>query len=356
SRVAVLTIRAAFWAACIQRASARSSRSGSMNTAFTCRPAYSKAPRHERQSGLVRSDLRSLCGVHCPCLRLRRRCPVLRGAVPHPQPRRASGSPPDRGLRPWRRERHGGDGAAGWPGAAGAKALPLKVGEYLLLRFALGAFLAFMGWLLGLAAVIVLGLGCAGYAAPALYVQRRRQARLRQFEDQLVDALTLIANALKSGYSFLQGIEAVAREMPPPLGAEFEQVVREIRVGGSAEEALLKLCERVPSQDLELVVTAMIIQRQVGGNLADILSNIAYTVRERHRILREIRVLTAQERMSGNVVAGIPLALVLLMSITTPTYVSGMWATNAGKAMLGAGFVMELIGLLVIRRMVELEV
>ncbi len=234
--------------------------------------------------------------------------------------------------------------------------LPLKVGEYLLLRFALGAFLAFMGWLLGLAAVIVLGLGCAGYAAPALYVQRRRQARLRQFEDQLVDALTLIANALKSGYSFLQGIEAVAREMPPPLGAEFEQVVREIRVGGSAEEALLKLCERVPSQDLELVVTAMIIQRQVGGNLADILSNIAYTVRERHRILREIRVLTAQERMSGNVVAGIPLALVLLMSITTPTYLSGMWATNAGKAMLGAGFVMELIGLLVIRRMVELEV
>jgi tight adherence protein B len=235
-------------------------------------------------------------------------------------------------------------------------ALPLRVGEYLLLRWLTGLALLAVAARSSRSAPIGVAAGLVGYFLPALYVRLRQTKRVREFDDQLVDALTLIANALKSGYSFLQGMEAIAREMPAPIGVEFEQALREIRVGGSVEEALVAISHRVRSADFELIVTAMVIQRQVGGNLTEILSSIAYTVRERHRILREVRVLTSQERMSGYVIAGLPVFLVLAMSFMSPGYISGMWTDAIGKYILGASFVMEVLGLLVIRKIVDIEV
>jgi tight adherence protein B len=234
--------------------------------------------------------------------------------------------------------------------------LPLRVGEYVMIQWIAGIGLMLLTGRASSSVPIALISGIGGYFAPALYVRWRQAKRVREFDDQLVDSLTLIANALKSGYSFLQGMEAIAREMPAPIGVEFEQALREIRVGGSVEESLIAISDRVRSSDFELVVTAMVIQRQVGGNLTEILTSIAYTVRERHRILREVRVLTSQERMSGYVIAALPVFLVVMLSIMSPGYISGMWHDELGKFILGAGFVMEVLGLLVIRKIVEIEV
>ena len=235
-------------------------------------------------------------------------------------------------------------------------ALPLRVGEYLLLRWLTGLALLLLVARTTRSAPVALLAGVIGYFLPALFVRWRQAKRVRAFDDQLVDALTLISNALKSGYSFLQGMEAIAREMPAPIGIEFEQALREIRVGGSVEDALVAISRRVRSADFELVVTAMVIQRQVGGNLTEILTSIAYTVRERHRILREVRVLTSQERMSGYVIAGLPVFMVLALSVVSPRYITGMWGDGMGRIILGASFVMEVLGLLVIRKIVEIEV
>lgn len=235
-------------------------------------------------------------------------------------------------------------------------AMPLRVGEYLLIRFAVallaGALAArFIG-----ALPVGIIFGVVGYFMPVLYVGMRQKKRIRAFDDQLVDALVLMANSLKSGYSFLQAMESIVREMPAPIGTEFEQALREIRMGGAIEDALVAISQRVRSSDFELVVTAMVIQRQVGGNLTEILTNIAYTIRERHRIMREVRVLTAQERMSGYVVAGLPVAMVILLSFLSPTYISSMWNTSSGRLIMGVGFVLELLGLMVIRKLVEIDV
>jgi tight adherence protein B len=235
-------------------------------------------------------------------------------------------------------------------------ALPLRVGEYFLLRWLAGLGLLLLVSRAAQSPLIGVVAGVGGYFVPVLYVRWRQTKRLRDFDDQLVDALTLIANALKSGYSFLQGVEAIAREMPAPIGVEFEQALREIRVGGAVEESLMAISERVRSVDFEMVVTAMVIQRQVGGNLTEILTGIAHTVRERHRILREVRVLTSQERMSGFVIAALPVFLVVMLSVVSPGYIVGMWADPVGKIILGASFVMEVLGLIVIRKIVEIEV
>jgi tight adherence protein B len=235
-------------------------------------------------------------------------------------------------------------------------ALPLRVGEYLLARWLLGLALALIVKAATGALPLAIASCAIGYFLPVLYVRRRQGARVRKFDDQLVDGLTLLANSLKSGYSFMQGMEAIAREMPAPIGIEFNDVLKEIRMGGSVEEALMSMSQRVRSADFELVVTAMVIQRQVGGNLTEILSNIAYTVRERHRILREVRVLTAQERASGYTVAALPVFLVFLLSLANPNYIPGMWHDPFGRILLGVGFVMAFLGLLVMRKLVDIDV
>jgi len=235
-------------------------------------------------------------------------------------------------------------------------ALPLRVGEYLLIRCVIALVVLLI--VRNQSGSLVLGIVAGGvmYFLPVLYVRMRQVKRTRQFDDQLVDALVLISNALKSGYSFLQGMEAIAQEMPEPIGAEFEEALRGIRIGGPVEEALTGIYERVRSADFELVVTAMVIQRQVGGNLSEVLSNIAHTVRERHRILREIRVLTAEERMSGYIVGLLPVLLIILLAVISPGYISGMVAATSGQVLLGLAFVMDLLGLLVIRKIVDIDV
>jgi tight adherence protein B len=183
--------------------------------------------------------------------------------------------------------------------------------------------------------------------------QRRRRAK---FDDQLVEAIMLLASTLKSGYSFLQGMEAVAREMKPPISVEFDRLIKEIGVGARADEALLSLVERCRSEDLELVVTAIMVQRTVGGELAGILETIVRTVRERQRIKRDISSLTAQQRWSGYVIGALPIFLLVVISMGNPDYSGELLHTLHGQLMLGVATVMEVIGFFMIRRIIAIEV
>jgi tight adherence protein B len=210
--------------------------------------------------------------------------------------------------------------------------------------------------------VLLIGLGL-GFVLPRLWLGRRKASRLNQFNKQLPDTITLIANALRAGSSFLQAIELVVRESRPPISVEFGRVIREVNLGLPFDTALENMVKRVKSEDFELMSTAIAIQHQVGGNLAEILDSIAYTIRERVRIKGEIRTLTAQQRMSGYVVGGLPLALALFIYIAAPTFFDPMFSKPPDVAgiPLGvilitvAGFMMG-IGFFFIQKIVDIEV
>src|SRR6186997_3700163 len=172
--------------------------------------------------------------------------------------------------------------------------------------------------------LLVVGL-FVGFFLPRFWLGRRKSGRLKSFNKQLPDTITLIANALRAGSSFLQAVELVVRESRPPISTEFGRVIREVNLGLSFEVALENMVRRVRSDDLELMATAISIQHQVGGNLAEILDSIAYTIRERIRIKGEIRTLTAQQRMSGYVVGGLPFFLALFIYLAAPKFFDPMF-------------------------------
>ena len=247
--------------------------------------------------------------------------------------------------------------------------LRLKPSEYLfiwlgaiigvpVLMFILGFFLP------ALQSPIALLVGAlVGFMLPRFWLNRRKNGRLNAFNKQLPDTITLIANALRAGSSFLQAIELVVRESRPPISTEFSRVIREVNLGLPFEQALENMVRRVRSDDLELMATAISIQHQVGGNLAEILDSIAYTIRERIRIKGEIRTLTAQQRLSGYVVGFLPIGLAGFLFIAAPGFMNPMFANPpaimglpAGVVILMFGGFMMFIGFMLIRRIVDIEV
>ena len=247
--------------------------------------------------------------------------------------------------------------------------LQLRPSEYLALRIAaivgapLVVFVLGKTMLPGLDNAIALVVAVlVGWWVPRFWVNRRKSKRLQAFNDHLADTITLIANALRAGASFLQAIELVVRETQPPVSTEFNRVIREVNLGLPFEQALANMVRRVRSDDLELMTTAISIQHQVGGNLAEILDSIAFTIRERIRIIGEIRVLTAQQRMSGYVVAGLPIGLIAILAVIAPGFMEPMFGDPTivgiplGVWMLGFGALMMLVGFLAIRRIVDIEV
>jgi tight adherence protein B len=202
-----------------------------------------------------------------------------------------------------------------------------------------------------------------GALFPHYYLRYRQGKRLRAFADQLPDTITLLANSLRAGSSFLQGIELVTREARPPISEEFERVVREMSLGVALQPALNNLSRRVDSEDLELMVTAINIQSQVGGNLATVLDSIAYTIRERIRIQGEIRTLTAMQRYSGYVITLLPVGLAGILFLISPSYIGRMLSPEPSLFGLPAGVVFFIIGgismfigYLLIRRIVDIKV
>jgi len=237
--------------------------------------------------------------------------------------------------------------------------LKLRTSEYFMIQLGSLAFFMLVGLIrFGFPGGIIqiVGLGILGYLLPGIYVKYRVNRRLKAFNGQLGDTLTLLSNALKAGYSFAQAIDTVAKNAVPPISEEFSRAVREMNLGGSPDEALSNITKRIASADFDLVATAYSIHRTVGGNLAEILDNIAYTIRERVRIKGEIATLTAQARASGTLITFLPVVLAAFLYFVTPTYFRPMFENFIGWGLITIAVVMIFVGNLIIRRVVAIEV
>ncbi len=231
--------------------------------------------------------------------------------------------------------------------------LELRAGEFLLLSLGLGA--------VGLVLALLLGgvfwlLVPALLAIPAIFLGSRSQERRKQIGLALPDALGSTASALRAGFSLLQALDACARQTKGPLGQEFERMLAETRVGVPVDEALENLAQRAGSPDLSLMVTAVQIQRQVGGNLAEVLDRIQQTIRERVRLQAEVRALSAQGRMSSVIIGLLPVGLLVLMALIAPAFVGPMFQPGIGRMLLILAATFEVVGFFVLSRVVRIEV
>jgi tight adherence protein B len=241
--------------------------------------------------------------------------------------------------------------------------LKFKVVEYYAMIFMSTVVVAIVAYLIQpFIASLVIG-GIVGFFIPRFYVKRQQVIRLNKFNDQLADMLNLMVNGLRAGYSTMQAMEAVSRELPAPISDEFRRVVQEMQIGISMEKALENLLRRIPSEDLDFVVTAVNVQREVGGNLAEILDTISFTIRERVRIKGEIRIMTAQVRTSGAVLSLIPVFLGIALWFISPEYIGTFFqATPAtpqpmcGIIAVGTIIGMIIAGYFVMQKIADIEV
>jgi tight adherence protein B len=234
--------------------------------------------------------------------------------------------------------------------------VPLKPEEYVMFKWisiALGA--GILNLFVGNLIVIPLG-AYIGSVIPKMILKKRQRARLKKFNDALPEMISTIVGALRAGFSFPQALKSVAEESSSPMKEEMELVLKEMQYGVTIEESLNKLKERMPSEDLNLMVQAILIQRQVGGNLATVLDQIANTIRERIKIHGQIKTLTAQGRMSGMVVALLPVILGGFLLVIEPNYMSVMFSNPIGLLLLGVGAVSCLIGFVFITKITAIEV
>jgi tight adherence protein B len=238
--------------------------------------------------------------------------------------------------------------------------IKLKIGEFLAFAAGVSVLIAVVAYVVSQGSLIFAAVGfIVGAFLPRVYVGRQKNKRLVRFNEQLADMLNLMVNGLRAGYSTMQAMEAVAKELPAPISDEFRRVVQEMQLGITMEAALDNLLRRIPSLDLDLVITAMNVQREVGGNLAEILSTISHTIRERVRVKGEIRVLTSQQVYSGRLLAIMPIVLLLLMYLLNREYVELFWTGETallGYIALGAAAVLIAAGYFTMNRISNIEI
>ena len=245
--------------------------------------------------------------------------------------------------------------------------IPMRPSEYLLLRAVLASF----GFLVGRYVFGYIHSGiilfCCGFVAPVFVVRSHQKRRRAKFVKQLADALMLLTNSLRSGYGFVKGLELVAKEMSDPISKELNRVLREINLGVTVDDALLNLGRRVNSQDLDIVIGAYLVQKDVGGNLTEIMEKVAETIRERLRIQGDVRVLTTQGKLSGIIVGCLPFAVVGILLLYAPDYFAAMFGppvlgqlgrlnVTVGEVLLAVGLSMQLIGFYIIYRVINIKI
>ena len=237
--------------------------------------------------------------------------------------------------------------------------MKFKVGEYFALIVIAVVLLGLIAWFLGNRHPISGLIGAVvGSILPGQYVKSQKKRRLQKFNDQLPDMLNLMVNGLRAGYSTMQAMEAISKELPPPLCDEFKRVVQEMQIGIPMETALDNLLRRIPSEDLDFVITAINVQREVGGNLSEILDSISFTIRERIRIKGEVRVLTSQVRASGTVLSLIPFGLTCILWFLNPEY---LMSVTEGGPICTAAIICIILGLItssyiIMMRIADIEV
>ena len=230
----------------------------------------------------------------------------------------------------------------------------LKVAEYFALIVISIIGTGAIAWLLGSQQPISFLMGAvSGFFFPRMYINRQKTRRLKRFNEQLPDMINLMVNGLRAGYSTMQAMEAVSKEMPAPICDEFRRVVQEMQLGIPMEVSLDNLLRRIPSQDLDFMVTAINVQREVGGNLSEILDTISFTIRERIRIKGDIQTLTAQVRTSGTVLSLIPVFLTLILWFINPGYLMSLQGGGVGCVI---GVIVSVIFLIVLGYVIMMKI
>jgi tight adherence protein B len=234
--------------------------------------------------------------------------------------------------------------------------LPLKPEEYILFQWIITALLGGLFFLLsGNWFLFPVG-GILGYSLPKWYLGRKQRGRVTKFNEGLADMITTIVGSLRAGFSFQQALKSVADEASSPIKEEMDSLLKEMQYGKSMEDALNDLKERMPSEDLDLMIQAILIQRQVGGNLATVLDKIVETIRDRTKIQRQITTLTAQGRLSGYVIALLPVILGFALYLIQPDYIGTLFHHPIGIGMVIAGVISGIIGFILIKKITTIEV
>lgn len=234
--------------------------------------------------------------------------------------------------------------------------LALNTREYFVLRVVVGVVLTVLALSFSPIPILALGAFPIGFLLVGFWLKRRITSRLHKMESQMVELLQMLSSGLRAGFGLVQALETSAEQLPSPLSIEIRRTLRDTAMGASIDQALLSLNDRVGSPDFDIVITAVLIQRTVGGNLAEILDNVAHTMRERERIRGEIRTLTSQQRLTGYVIGGIPVGLLIAFMVISPEFTGTLFTDPLGRMILGAAAVMELMGFFVISKIVNIEI
>lgn len=208
----------------------------------------------------------------------------------------------------------------------------------------------------GVAFAISLPLGAILFMLPAYWVRFRIMRRIEAINKQLVETFTLIANGLRAGFAFAQSVDVAAKRVGPPMSVELGRMLLDINLGMNTEDALRQMNERIASDDVDMVITAILIQRQSGGNLAEVLESVVETIRDRERIQGEIRTLTSSQRFTGWVLSVWPLCLALMFFAINPGIMSLMWETGAGRVLMGIWIALNVMGVFTIRRILDIDI
>lgn len=234
--------------------------------------------------------------------------------------------------------------------------IPLRGEEFILMNLISGVLPALIIGAIFQNIALAIVVSIIGFIIPKIIINYAKQKRITRFNGQIGDALVVMSNSLRAGFSFLQAMEMVSKEMPSPIADEFARTLREMNLGTPTEEAMSNLAKRIGSDDLDLVVTAVLIQRQVGGNLSEVLDSISHTIRERIRIKGEIKTLTAQGRMSGMIIGFLPVGICAILFVINPSYMMTLFTNIIGLFIVGLGVTSQMIGVLIIKKIVDIEV
>lgn len=233
--------------------------------------------------------------------------------------------------------------------------MPITADELFAIKILSSSSFAFLSFSIFRSIIILPIVFFSVWNLPGLIIAKRKKERIKLFNGQLYEGMMIIANSLKAGYSFLQAVGVVTEETKDPFSKEFKKLLKEMTLGISEEDALKNLLLRMQSEDLRLIINAILIQKDIGGNLSEILDNISETIRERQKIKNELKTLTAQGRLSGIIVALIPVFLAVIIYMFNRDYMSLLFTTHMGLAMVGGAVVNEFFGLLLIKKIINIE-